>query len=136
MSRLYVIGDRDTGVLFIKTDPLKLTHISKATINSYASRNGSTFDAVFAQIAAGAKAIVNKTEVAQSIPDVESTYQAIGQLIGKGTVVSDAEFCFVAEIDDTDWSANRLTVPPLSSALADLSPTLPPDTQLREGSLV
>ncbi|WP_374311030.1 hypothetical protein [Dongia sp.] len=136
MTKLYVIGDREAGVLFVKTEPLKLTHISKATIETYAAQKGQTFDNVFAQIAAGAKSIINKTEVAQSFPDLDTTYQAIGQLIGKGAVVSDADFCFIADIDDSDWSASRFVAPPLSSALADLNPSLPPDTQLKEGSLV
>jgi hypothetical protein len=135
MSRLYVIGDRQTGVLFIKTEPLKLTHLSKATIEAYATQQGKTYDSVFAQIAAGAKAIVNKTEVQQAIPDLDTSYQAIGNLIGKGTVLSDADFCFVGDIDDSDWSAKRTTVPPLSSVLADLNPSSPPDVALREGSL-
>lgn len=136
MSRLYIIGDRDSGVLFVKTEPLKLTHISKATISAYAQQNGKTYDAVFAQIASGAKAIINKTEVAQSVPDIDSTYQAIGQLIGKGAVLSDADFCFVADVNDSNWSQSRSVVPPLSSALADLNPSLPPDAQLKDGQLV
>jgi hypothetical protein len=136
MAKLYVIGDRDSGVLFIKTEPLKLTHISKTTMEAYAAKNGTTYDTVFAQVASGAKAIINKSEMPQSIADLDTTYLAIGQLIGKGATLSDADFCFVANIDDTDWSTNRLTVPPLSSALADLNPALPPDVQLKEGSLV
>jgi hypothetical protein len=136
MARLYIIGDKTTGVLFIKTDPLKLTHVSKATIEAYAAANGKTFDSVFAQIASGAKAIINKTETPQSFPDIETSYQAIGNLIANGASLSDADFCFVANIDDTDWASRRMTVPPLSSALADLNPSLPPDTQLKEGSLV
>jgi hypothetical protein len=134
MSRLYVIGDRQTGVLFIKTEPLKLTHLSKATIEAYATQRSKSYDSVFAEIAAGAKAIVNKTEVQQSIPDIDTSYQAIGNLIGKGTILSDADFCFVGDIDDSDWSATRTTVPPLSSVLADLTPATGSD-QLHEGSL-
>ncbi|WP_374651327.1 hypothetical protein [Dongia sp.] len=136
MAKLYVIGDRDSGVLFIKTEPLKLTHISRATMEAYAAQKKTTYDEVFSHVATGAKAIINKTEVPQSIADLDTTYQAIGQLIGKGATFSDADFCFVADIDDTDWSTNRLTVPPLSSALADLNPSLPPDAELKEGSLV
>jgi hypothetical protein len=136
MSRLYVIGEMSTGVLFIKTSPLKLTHISKATMESYATQRGTTYAAVFAEVASGAKAIINKTEVERSIPDVESSYEAIGKLIGKGAVLSDVDFCFAADIDDSDWSAKRTVVPPLSSALADLNPSLPPDAQLKEGQLV
>ncbi len=136
MARLYVIGDRNIGVLFVKTDPLKLTHISKATIEAYATQHGTSFDAAFAQVAAGAKAMINKTEVAQSFPDVDTTYQALGQMIAKGATVSDADFCFVAEVDDTDWATTRWVAAPLSSALADLNPSLPPDTQLKDGQLV
>ena len=136
MSKLYVIGDKQSGVLFIKLSPLKLTHISKATMESYAAQRGTSYEAIFAQVASGARAIINKTEVAQSFQDLETTYEAIGQLIGKGTVISDVDFCFGAEIDDTDWAAKRSIVPPLSSALADLNPSLPPDAQLKEGRLV
>lgn len=136
MSRMYIIGDRQSGILFVKTEPLKLTHLSKASIETYAAGKGLTYDQAFAQVAAGAKAIINKTEVSQSFSDIDSSYQAIGNLIGKGAVVSDADFCFVADIDDTDWSTKRGVVPPLSSVLADLNPSLPPDTQLKEGQLV
>lgn len=135
MSRLYIIGDRESGVLFIKTEPLKLTHLSKATIDSYAKQHGSTYDGVYAQIAAGAKAIINKTQVQQGIPDLDTSYQAIGSLIGKGAVLSDVDFCFAADIDDSDWTTKRGCVPPLGSLLADLNPSTPPDVQLREGSL-
>lgn len=135
MSKIYIIGDRESGVLFIKTEPLKLTHLSKATISAYAAKKGATYDQTFAEIASGAKAIINKTEVSQSFPDVDTSYKAIGNLIGKGAVLSDADFCFVADIDDTDWSTKRGVVPPLSSVLADLNPSLPPDAELREGSL-
>lgn len=136
MSKLYIIGDRESGVLFVKTEPLKLTHISKATITAYAQQKNTTFDAVFAQIAAGAKTIINKTEVSQTLADIDTSYQAIGQLIGKGAVLSDADFCFVADINDTDWSANRWAAAPLSSALADLNPSLPADGQLKDAQLV
>jgi hypothetical protein len=136
MSKMYIIGDRESGVLFIKTDPLKLTNLSKATIQNYASSKGISYDQAFAQLASAAKAIINKTETAQSIADVDTSYQAIGQLIGKGAVLSDVDFCFVADVDDTDWSTKRGVVPPLSSVLSDLNPSLPADAQLKEGKLV
>lgn len=135
MTKLYVIGDRQFGVLFVKTEPLKLTNISKATIQAYATRKGLSYDDAFASIAAGAKAIVNKTQTQPAAIDLDTTYEAIGHLIGQGTVLSDVDFCFAAEIDDTDWSTKRGAVPPLSAALADLNPSGAPDTPLREGSL-
>jgi inactivated superfamily I helicase len=136
MSKLYVLGDRGSGVLFIKTDPLRLTHLSKATIDAYAHQKGLSYDTAFAAIAAGAKAIVNKTQTQPDTADLDSSYEAIGNLIGKGTVLSDVDFCFAAEIDDTDWSTHRGAVPPLSAVLADLNPANGPDAQLREGTLI
>jgi hypothetical protein len=133
---MYIIGDRESGVLFVKTAPLKLTNVSKATIQSYAASKGISYDQAFAQLAAAAKAIINKTETAQSIADVDSSYAAIGQLIGNGAVLSDVDFCFVADVDDSDWSTKRGVVPPLSSVLADLNPAQAPDAQLKEGQLV
>ena len=137
MARLYVVGDRESGVLFIKTDPLLVTHISKSTIESYASSHGVSFDNVFVQIAVGAKAIINKSETKQSLPDIETSYQAIGQLIGRGTTISDAEFCFIADIDDTDWKSYRNITPELHSVLVNLdTPTSPEQfMQLRDATL-
>jgi hypothetical protein len=133
---MYIIGDRESGVLFVKTAPLKLTNVSKATIQSYAASKGISYDQAFAQLAAAAKAIINKTETAQSVADLDTSYAAIGQLIGKGAVLSDVDFCFVADIDDSDWSTKRGVVPPLSSVLADLNPAQAPDAELKEGQLV
>lgn len=135
MSKLYVIGDRQSGVLFIKTEPLKLTHLSKSTIEAYADERGISHDSAFASIAAGAKAIVNKNQLNPDTLDLESSYEAIGHLIGSGTVLSDVDFCFAADIDDTDWSTKRGSVPPLSTVISDLAPSAYPDAYLREGSL-
>jgi hypothetical protein len=138
MTRLYVIGDRETGVLFVKTDPLLVTHISKETIESYAASHGMSFDNVFVRLAVGAKAIANKSETSQSLPDIETTYDAIGQLIGRGTTISDAEFCFIADIDDTDWASYRSITPELDSVIENLQTPLMPEqfVHLRESRLV
>jgi hypothetical protein len=138
MARLYVIGDRETGVLFVKTQPLLVTHITKETIESYAASHGVSFDNVFVRLAVGAKALMNKSETNQSVADIDSTYTAIGQLIGKGTTISDAEFCFIADIDDTDWASYRLITPELDSVIADLQTPPSPEQflNLREARLM
>jgi hypothetical protein len=135
MARLYVVGDRDTGVLFIKTDPLLVTHISKETIEAYATSHGVSFDNVFVQIAIGAKAMVNKSEKDQSLPDLETSYQAIGQLIGRGATISDAEFCFIADIDDADWVSYRGITPELNSVITNLTASPEQFLKLREATL-
>lgn len=126
MARLYIIGDQEAGVLFVKTDPLMLTHISKATIQAYASSHGKTFDDVLGQIAAGAKAAMNKTAVSTNIPDLDTSYDAIGKLVGMGTVVSDVQFCFVTDIGNVDWLSGRWAVPPITTALSQLKPPASP----------
>jgi hypothetical protein len=137
MPRLYVIGDREAGVLFVKTDPLMLTQITKATIQSYATAHGQTYDQVLGQIAGGAKAAINKTASSTTIPDIDTSYEAIGKLVGAGSAISDVQFCFAAELGSVDWSSNRWTVPPISAALAQLTPPTSPQDflQLRSAPL-
>ncbi|WP_374370919.1 hypothetical protein [Dongia sp.] len=132
-----MIGDPESGILFVKTSPLMTTHISKATIDAYASSHNETFASVFGKIAAGAKAIINKTATSQTIPDVDTSYEAIGKMIGAGATVSDAQFCFVADINDADWKTYRSIVAPISKALGHLSPPASPEdfVQLRDAPL-
>lgn len=126
MARLYIIGDHEAGVLFVKTDPLMLTQISKATIQAYASSHGKSYDDVLGQIAGGAKAAMNKTATSTTIPDVDTSYDAVGKMIGMGTTLSDVQFCFATDIGSVDWASNRWTVPPISAALAQLKPPASP----------
>jgi hypothetical protein len=137
MSQLYIIGDRNTGVLLVRTEPVMVARISKATIEAYAASHGSTYDAVFGQIAGGARAVLNKTASAARIPDIDTSYDAIGKLVGSGSKMSDVDFCFTGDVVGTDWSAIRWVVPPISAALATLNPTGSPESflQLRDAPL-
>ena len=38
MSRIYVIGDKETGVLFVLLDPLRVALVPRAEIEAYAVR--------------------------------------------------------------------------------------------------
>lgn len=137
MAKLYIIGEEDGGVLLVKTDPVMLTHISKDTISAYATSHGMTFDGVLGKIAAGAKAIINKTTTGDSFPDLDTSYDAVAKIVGAGTAMSDVRFCFVADIDDADWATSRTVVAPISQALGHLNPPSSPEdfVQLRDAPL-
>jgi hypothetical protein len=137
MSQFYVIGDRKTGVLLVRTDPVMVARISKATIEAYATSHGTTYDAVFGQIAGGARAVMNKTASVAAMPDIDSSYDAIGKLVSAGSTMSDVDFCFTADVAGTDWSATRWVVAPIGSAISSLNPTGSPEdfVQLRDAPL-
>ena len=131
-GRLYVIGDKDTGVLFVKTDPLRAAIIPKSAIEQYASERGFTYAAAFARVAEGAKKMIIQADGSDVPADVEEVYEALGALVEAGTVITDAEFCFIAEVENSDWSARRYSSPPIERALAILGP----DTQTPNSDLL
>jgi len=137
MAKLYIIGDPETGILFVKTDPVMLTHISKETVSAYASSHNMSFSDVFAQIAAGAKKAGNKAATSTNIADLDTSYEAIGKMIGTGAVVSDAQFCFVTDVSNVDWANVRFVIPPIGTALSHLNPPASPEdyVQLRSAPL-
>ena len=121
-GRLYVIGDKDTGVLFVKTEPLRAAIVPKSEIANYATQKGITFDAAFASIAEGAKRMIIAADDSDVPAAVEEVFEAFGALVEGGTILSDAEFCFIAEVENADWSSRRFSRPPIENALEVIAP--------------
>ena len=44
MSRVYVIGDKETGVLFVLLNPLRAAIVPLAEVEKYAGRHGKSTD--------------------------------------------------------------------------------------------
>lgn len=126
-AKMYVIGDREEGLILVKTNPLKLVTIPKKAIEGYASQNGKTYDEVFGLLAARTRKAVN---LGQSnpppLPDDNAFFEAIGFTVRNGGSVSEAEFCFMADIDNQLYSSIRLRIDPLTAALKKLNTAQPP----------
>lgn len=126
-AKMYVIGDREEGLILVKTNPLKLVTIPKASIEAYANTNNKTYDEVFGLLAARTRKAVN---LGQSnpppLPDDDAFFESIGFTVKNGGSVSEAEFCFIAEIDNALYSSIRLRVDPIKMALQKLNTGTPP----------
>lgn len=126
-ARMYVIGDREEGLILVKTNPLKLVTIPKAQIEAYASTNNKTYDDIFGLLAARTRKAVN---LGQSnpppLPDDDAFFESIGFTVRNGGSVTEAEFCFIAEIDNTLYSSIRVRIDPIKTALHKLNTAEPP----------
>lgn len=98
MSRLYVIGDKKTGVLFLKTDPLRTVIIPTKAIQAYAKAEKISFEEAFGRVGSVAKFLTNKGSKTPKYPDSSPLFKAVGDLIAGGETLSDADFCFVADL--------------------------------------
>lgn len=98
MSRLYVIGDKKTGVLFLKTDPLRTVIIPTKAIRAYAKAEKISFEEAFGRVGSVAKFLTNKGSQKPKYPDSSPLFKAVGDLIAGGEMLSDADFCFVADL--------------------------------------
>ncbi len=119
MGRLYVIGDRKTGVLFLKTDPLRSVIIPASAIRSYARAEKLSFEEAFGRIGAVAKFLTNKGAKSPRYPDNSPLFKAVGDLIAGGETLSDVDFCFVCDLSaaaSKGFSANRFSSGRFSSA--------------------
>ena len=118
MSRVYVIGDKETGVLFVLLNPLRAAIVPLAEVEKYAGRHGKSTEAAFGDVAAAIQGLILKTDgvdVPEADPLVHDTFRA---LIAGGTTVSDAAFCFVSEVDSSDWQTFRHSFPPIEPVIA------------------
>lgn len=129
MGKLYVIGDRKTGVLFLKTDPLRSVIIPSSAIRAYAKAQKIRFEEAFGRVGAVAKFLANKGSKTPKYPDNSPLFRAVGELIAGGERLTDADFCFVAELSaDASkgfaarrFSAHRFSAAPIAEALSNLS---------------
>ncbi|WP_114948537.1 hypothetical protein [Microvirga calopogonii] len=116
-SKFYVIGDRSTGVLLIKLNPLKAVIIPREQIDLYARRSNKTFDAVFGEVAAAVKKLIIKSDEADVPADVAAVFEAFGHIVQNGSNVSDADFCFIADVDSSNWTTLRDGFVPIEPAV-------------------
>ncbi|MFM9865018.1 MAG: hypothetical protein ACKVRO_15570 [Micropepsaceae bacterium] len=124
-KRLYVIGDKQTGVAFVTLDPLRASLVSLDEIKRYATDKGKTPDAVFGDIAKAIQGFILKYDN-NSVPSaVAPVPEAIGALIAGGSTISDAEFCFVADIKEMPVKSFRNPFDPIEPTINHMSDGTP-----------
>jgi hypothetical protein len=119
-TRLYVIGDKDHGAIFITLHPLRAAMVSSGDIDTYAAAQGTDFDTAFGDIAAAIKKLIITLDGGTAPKDPPGVSAAIGTAIQNGYTVSDADFCFVADLVNVDWTSMRIPFPPLVNFLHHL----------------
>jgi hypothetical protein len=118
---MYVIGDLETGVLLVKSNPVKVVSIPNSAIAEYAESQGTSSEDVFSRLAAASSRISKTSQANPRVPDNAELHRAVGMSVLMGQTVSDADFCFVADIDDEKFDSGRYMVDPLQDALAMLA---------------
>lgn len=119
MTRLYVIGDKKTGVLFVKTNPLRSVLIPAVAIRAHAKAEKVSYEEAFGRIGSMAKFVTNRSSKAPKYPDNSPMFQAVGDLIAGGETLTDADFCFVSDLADDaakGFSSKRFSSARFSSA--------------------
>ena len=132
-SQFYIIGKKGSGVLFVRTSPLRVANVTHEAIVNYETSHPGVDG--YARVAAAAKAmLVNQDGQAEtSLDDIQ--IQGIEALIAGGAVVSEADFAFVGDVTDAGWDFNRKAQAPLENALQAVGPSGPAAGALFEAIL-
>jgi len=119
-ERFYAIGSRESGILLVLTNPFRAAVIPVADIQAYATANAISYEAAFGTYAGAASMMVVQNDFASVPEDLPAIYQAIGWKVAQGTTISDADFCFISEIDSGVFSQRRNRYAPATAAVDSL----------------
>lgn len=120
-TALYVIGKKGSGVLFVRTAPLRAAIVSDDTIRAYEASHPGVDG--YARVAAAARAMIADQDgnPATSIDPVQA--QGIEAVIAGGAVLSEADFAFVGDVVNAGWDVNRKGQMPIESPLSVVGPS-------------
>lgn len=119
-TKIYVIGDKESGVLFLMTDPLRAAIVPWAEIEKYAKDHGLTAPVAFGKVAKASQHMIIRSDFENEPIEDPNVYAAFGTLIKRGSTVSDAEFCFISEVDPDKVKTLRDNFIPLEPVLTTL----------------
>jgi hypothetical protein len=121
MAKMYVIGDSEAGVLFIKTNPVRLALVPMANVLAYANAepgDGEAIKQVLGKVAGAAKKSIVLADVDDASPSgSDEAEDTIASIMSGGGAITDAEFCFIADVEDAEWSSRRFRCPPVEQPL-------------------
>ncbi len=131
-SKLYIIGARGSGVLFVKTNPFRLTLIPHKNIMDHDSANPGSDG--YAIIAAAARAMIAAADEDPNTSIDHDMSLGIEAIVSAGVALSDVDFAFLSDVSNDGWDAKRKIHMPINSALENISPNSPanPDSQMSQ----
>ncbi len=119
-GKLYAIGDRNDGVLYVITNPFRVAKVDKSEIQDYADAKGKSFDEAFGNYARATMKAIVENDYSDVPANVEEVLDAFEHKVANGSTISDADFCFVADVKLDDLTANRSIYRPVQNALENL----------------
>jgi hypothetical protein len=138
-GRFYVIGDKGSGVLFVKTNPFRAALVTDQVIQAYDAAHPGVDG--YARIAAAAWTMIAEQDLNPGTGGNPITAEGIEDMVASGVTLCQADFALAADIDDTGWDMNRMITMPIEQALTIVGPNGsqlpggPPDGTLREAVL-
>lgn len=121
-GKMYVLGKRGFGVLFVKTDPFRASIISDQAVQAYEASNPAIGDG-YAEIAAAAKGMIAEADGnASTTPMSVDERRGIKKLVSSGTTLTDLDFAFFTDIVNAGWDVSRKSYDPLEDALEQVGP--------------
>ena len=94
--------------------------IPRTAIETYAQSTGSTYDATFGQVASAVQQLITHSDHKDVPADTKEVWEAFGALAAQGSAVTDADFCYIADLDSSDWDSFRHRSIPIGPAVAIL----------------
>ncbi|MES0100658.1 hypothetical protein [Mesorhizobium sp. M0019] len=119
-QKAYVIGDKETGILIVTLNPLRAALVERDKIQEYADRHKLTFATVFGQVAAAIKGLILETDPPGGPAKGAMVLTAFAELIVRGATVTDAEFCFISDVETSKWKSKRSGFLPIEPIITDL----------------
>lgn len=117
-SQLFIVGKRGSGVLFVRTEPLRVSLVSHETILAYEAGHPGIDG--YARVAAAAKAmLVQNDSEADSFVDM-AEMEALEARMAQGQPVREADIAMVGGVADEGWDFNRIISTPLDDVMTAL----------------
>ncbi|MBP2551517.1 hypothetical protein J2858_004459 [Neorhizobium galegae] len=120
-SKLYIIGKKGDGVIFLRTEPLRVAQVSHQTIVDYETSHPGVDG--YARIAAAAKGMLASQDGQAETSLDQVQIQGVEALIAGGAVISEADFALVGTVVDTGWDTNRDIRLPIENPLMAVGPS-------------
>jgi hypothetical protein len=123
LGKLYVVGLKGSGVLFVNSNPFRASIVTDAEILKYNSTHAGADG--YARIAAAACSLIASNDPNWKLP-IDMTYaKGVESLVASGVTICNADFALIADVTDQQLHAHRMVVMPLADALNNLSGSTP-----------
>ena len=120
-ERTYIIGDKETGVLFLAFNPLRAAIVPRSEIEAYAARHDAPYGTVFGDVAAAIKGLILATDPTERAGRWPGCSGYVCKPHSRRGAVTDAEFCFISQVDTSKWSTMRHGFMPIEPAIRALN---------------